>query len=43
MLDLLRQGVIVPQIAARYPLGEVSTALVFAETRSRAGKVVLEP
>ncbi|MGW3892706.1 medium chain dehydrogenase/reductase family protein [Micromonospora chokoriensis] len=43
VLDLLRQGVIVPQIAARYPLGQVSTALVFAETRSRAGKVVLEP
>ncbi|MFG1838921.1 medium chain dehydrogenase/reductase family protein [Micromonospora sp. NPDC049175] len=43
VLDLLRQGVIVPQIAARYPLSEVSTALVFAETRSRAGKVVLEP
>jgi NADPH:quinone reductase-like Zn-dependent oxidoreductase len=43
VLDLLRQGVIVPQIAARYPLREVSTAMVFAETRSRAGKVVLEP
>ncbi|MDG4778886.1 medium chain dehydrogenase/reductase family protein [Micromonospora sp. WMMD961] len=43
VLDLLRQGVIVPQIAARYPLSEVSAALVFAETRSRAGKVVLEP
>ncbi|MEU4471948.1 zinc-binding dehydrogenase [Micromonospora sp. NPDC023888] len=43
VLDLLRQGVIVPQIAARYPLSEVSTALVFAETRSRPGKVVLEP
>ncbi|MGC4815334.1 zinc-binding dehydrogenase [Micromonospora sp. DT228] len=43
VLDLLRQGVIVPQIAARYPLSEVCTALVFAETRSRAGKVVLEP
>ncbi len=43
VLDLLRQGVIVPQIAARYPLSEVSAALVFAENRSRAGKVVLEP
>ncbi|MEU4398310.1 medium chain dehydrogenase/reductase family protein [Micromonospora orduensis] len=43
VLDLLRQGVIVPQIAARYPLTEVSAALVFAEARSRAGKVVLEP
>ncbi|MDG4760567.1 medium chain dehydrogenase/reductase family protein [Micromonospora sp. WMMD710] len=43
VLDLLRQGVIVPQIAARYPLTEVSAAMVFAETRSRAGKVVLEP
>ncbi|MEV1159881.1 medium chain dehydrogenase/reductase family protein [Micromonospora chokoriensis] len=43
VLDLLWQGVIVPQIAARYPLSEVSAALVFAETRSRAGKVVLEP
>ncbi|WP_433356033.1 medium chain dehydrogenase/reductase family protein [Micromonospora saelicesensis] len=43
VLDLLRQGVIVPRIAARYPLSEVSAALVFAENRSRAGKVVLEP
>ncbi|MFG1867320.1 zinc-binding dehydrogenase [Micromonospora arborensis] len=43
VLDLLRQGVIVPQIAARFPLDEVTAALVFAETRSRAGKVVLEP
>ncbi|MCF0094954.1 medium chain dehydrogenase/reductase family protein [Micromonospora sp. MH99] len=43
VLDLLRQGVIVPQIAARYPLTEVSAALVFAEARSRPGKVVLEP
>ncbi|MEV4495587.1 medium chain dehydrogenase/reductase family protein [Micromonospora arborensis] len=43
VLDLLRQGVIVPQIAARYPLSEVTAALVFAETRSRPGKVVLEP
>ncbi|WP_410810070.1 medium chain dehydrogenase/reductase family protein [Micromonospora sp. 067-2] len=43
VLDLLRQGVIVPQIAARFPLTEVSAALVFAETRSRPGKVVLEP
>ncbi|MCX5068968.1 medium chain dehydrogenase/reductase family protein [Micromonospora lupini] len=43
VLDLLRQGVIVPQIAARYPLTEVSAALAFAEARSRPGKVVLEP
>jgi NADPH:quinone reductase-like Zn-dependent oxidoreductase len=43
VLDLLRQGVLVPQIAARYPLTEVSAAMVFAEARSRPGKVVLEP
>ncbi|MEV4823849.1 medium chain dehydrogenase/reductase family protein [Micromonospora sp. NPDC049274] len=43
VLDLLRQGVIVPQIAARYPLTEVSAALAFAEARTRPGKVVLEP
>ncbi|MEU4339030.1 medium chain dehydrogenase/reductase family protein [Micromonospora lupini] len=43
VLDLLRQGVIVPQIAARYPLTEVSAAMAFAEARSRPGKVVLEP
>ncbi|GAB3947166.1 hypothetical protein GCM10027614_41920 [Micromonospora vulcania] len=43
VLGLLRQGVIVPQIAARFPLTEVSAALVFAETRSLPGKVVLVP
>lgn len=43
MLDLLRQGVIVPQIAARYPRSEVAAALVFVENRSRAGKVDWSP
>jgi NADPH:quinone reductase-like Zn-dependent oxidoreductase len=41
VLGLLADGVIVPQIAARYPLAEVSAALTFAEARTRPGKVVL--
>jgi NADPH:quinone reductase-like Zn-dependent oxidoreductase len=43
VLTLLADGVIVPQIAARYPLTEVSAALTFAEARTRPGKVVLTP
>ncbi|MEK8108335.1 zinc-binding dehydrogenase [Micromonospora sp. M12] len=42
VLDLLRQGVIVPQIAARYPQRGLRRAGV-RRARSRAGKVVLEP
>jgi NADPH:quinone reductase-like Zn-dependent oxidoreductase len=41
VLGLLADRVIVPQIAARYPLAEVSAALTFAEARTRPGKVVL--
>jgi NADPH:quinone reductase-like Zn-dependent oxidoreductase len=43
VLGLLADGVIVPQIAARYPLTEVTKALTFAEARTRPGKVVLIP
>ncbi|MEU1748049.1 hypothetical protein ACPXB5_16290 [Micromonospora arida] len=43
MLDLLRQGVIVPQIAARYPLSEVAAALVFVENRSRRARWCWSP
>lgn len=43
VLGLLADGVIVPQIAARYPLSEVTAALTFAEARTRPGKVLLIP
>jgi NADPH:quinone reductase-like Zn-dependent oxidoreductase len=41
VLGLLGDGVIVAQIAARYPLEEITAALTFAEARTRTGKVVL--
>jgi NADPH2:quinone reductase len=43
VLDLLAQGVITAQIAARFPLAEASAALELAESRTTNGKVVLVP
>ena len=40
---LLREGVIEPQIAARYPLTEAAEALRFAEAGGFTGKVLLVP
>ncbi|WP_198153760.1 zinc-binding dehydrogenase [Catenuloplanes japonicus] len=43
VLRLLAEGVITPQIAARLPLSRAADALVLAESRTVAGKVVLVP
>ncbi|GIE75284.1 NADPH:quinone reductase [Actinoplanes philippinensis] len=43
VLGLLAEGVLVPQIAARLPLGRAADAMVLAESRTVAGKVVLIP
>ncbi len=43
VLDLLEQGAISPQIAARFPLTEAGAALTLAESRTTSGKVVLLP
>ncbi|WP_416566518.1 medium chain dehydrogenase/reductase family protein [Nocardia testacea] len=43
VLELVADGVLVPQIAAEFPLSEASAALALAESRTVAGKVVLVP
>ncbi|GAB7046767.1 medium chain dehydrogenase/reductase family protein [Catenuloplanes indicus] len=43
VLRLLADGVLTPQIAARFPLSEAPAALALAESRTVAGKVVLVP
>ncbi len=43
VFGLLRDGVLEPQIAARYPLAEAADALRFAEAGGFTGKVVLLP
>ncbi|MFD9893869.1 medium chain dehydrogenase/reductase family protein [Amycolatopsis sp. NPDC059027] len=43
VLALLAEGVLTPQIAARFPLAEAGAALALAESRTVAGKVVLVP
>lgn len=43
LLELLGEGVLVPRIAARIPLSDVSTAMTLAESGTVAGKVVLVP
>ncbi|WP_039829419.1 medium chain dehydrogenase/reductase family protein [Nocardia testacea] len=43
VLGLVADGVLVPQIAAEFPLSEASAALALAESRTVAGKVVLVP
>ncbi|WP_372492139.1 medium chain dehydrogenase/reductase family protein [Kineosporia corallincola] len=43
VLRLLSDGVITPQIAARFPLAEAPAALALAESRTVAGKIVLTP
>ena len=40
---LLADGVLTPQIAARFPLAEAGSALARAESRTVAGKVVIVP
>lgn len=43
VLDLLAQGVLTPQVAARIPLDQAARALALAESGSVVGKVVLVP
>lgn len=43
VLDLLARGILQPQIAARFPLADVTAAMELAESRTVRGKVILEP
>ena len=43
ILELLAQGAISPQIAARFPLTQIVAAMELAESRTVTGKVVLIP
>lgn len=43
LMELLAQGVLAPQIAARFPLEQASAAMKLAESRTVYGKVVLMP
>lgn len=43
VLRLLADGVLAPQVAARFPLSEAASALALAESRTVAGKVVIVP
>lgn len=40
---LLADGVLTPQVAARFPLAEAAAALTLAESRTVAGKVIIVP
>ena len=41
VLRLVADGVVVPQIAARFPLSDITAALELAESRTVAGKIVV--
>jgi NADPH:quinone reductase-like Zn-dependent oxidoreductase len=43
LTTLLANGVLTPQIAARFPLSQVTAAMKLAESRTAYGKVVLVP
>jgi NADPH:quinone reductase-like Zn-dependent oxidoreductase len=43
VLTLLADGVLRPQVAARFPLSDAGSALALAESRTVAGKVVIVP
>ena len=43
VLELLSTGKLLPQIAGRFSLDDVAAALALAESRTVAGKVILEP
>jgi NADPH:quinone reductase-like Zn-dependent oxidoreductase len=43
VLRLLAEGVLAPQVAARFPLSEAASALALAESRTVSGKVVIVP
>ena len=42
VIALLADGALEPQIAARFPLGQAADALTLAESRTVAGKVILQ-
>ena len=43
MLELVRDGALTPQVAARFGLGQAPEALRFAEAGGFTGKVVILP
>ena len=43
MLDLLAQGEITAQVAARFPLSEAAAALRYLEAGGFMGKVIIVP
>lgn len=43
VLQLVADGTVVPQIAARIPLADAAAALTLAESRTVAGKVIIVP
>lgn len=43
VFGLLDDGTLTPNVAARYPLTEASTAMTLAESRTVYGKVILVP
>lgn len=43
LMDLLARGVVVPKIAARFPLEQIRAAMELAESRTVYGKVILLP
>jgi NADPH2:quinone reductase len=43
VLGLLADGVLTPQVAARFPLSDAGSAMTLAESRTVAGKVVIVP
>ncbi|NID09666.1 medium chain dehydrogenase/reductase family protein [Fibrivirga algicola] len=43
LMDLLARGVVVPKIAARFPLEQIRVAMELAESRTVYGKVILLP
>ncbi len=43
MLNLVADGKITPQIAARFALSAIATAMTLAESHTTSGKIILEP
>jgi NADPH:quinone reductase-like Zn-dependent oxidoreductase len=43
VVGLLESGAVLPEIAARFPLSEITAAMELAESRTVRGKVILEP
>ncbi|MFE3826336.1 medium chain dehydrogenase/reductase family protein [Streptomyces sp. NPDC059092] len=43
VLRLVEEGVLTPQIAARFPLSDTASALTLAESRTITGKIIIVP